>query len=219
MNIAAVFCDAIVANVEQNLPGRNRFRQIQSMIDSQAQEEIRILGRNGIPIPGSDQELAELFRQRAEGGDLRAQSLYGLYLFCGIGVNINVAEALIQLFSASNQGDAMSRSFLQNLEAIWERQGLRTIVESEVVAELLRLVEGGTSVPRNKQEVAEMLRQRAEAGDLTAQTLYGLCLFCGFGVPRNIEASIFQMRSAALQGNGAATSFLRRFVNISRRRG
>jgi TPR repeat protein len=120
-------------------------------------------------------EAANLFRQAADRGNVRAQRSLGELYLHGRGVEKNEAEAAKWLKKAADKGDAQAQS------------GLGSLFFS------------GLGVKKDEKEALKWYKKAAEQGEMTSQVSLGL-----FYMKSDMKAALLWFRKAAEQGSALA---------------
>ena len=130
---------------------------------------------NGTDVPQNDAEVANKYRQAAQG-NAEAQFCLGCCYYNGEGVPQNYTEAAKWYCKAAEQGNADAQFCLG-----W-------------------CYYNGEGVPQNYTMAVEWYRQAAEQGHAHAQFQLGECYYNGLGVPKNYTMAIVWYSQAAEQG-------------------
>ena len=130
-----------------------------------------------------EQDLSPLVKeiiQKAESGDVEAQTNLGLGYYHGEGVPQNYKEAVKWFTRSAQQGDADAQKYL----------GLMYYY--------------GQGVPQNYKEAVKWFTMSAEQGDAEAQNELGMMYYHGQGVPQDYKEAIKWYTKAAKQGLAVA---------------
>jgi TPR repeat protein/RIO-like serine/threonine protein kinase len=122
----------------------------------------------------------ELYRQRAEKGDVDAQCDLGVCYHNGYGVEQNYTTAVKWYTKAAEQGDANAQYSLGDC------------------------YEKGDGVEQNYTTAVKWYTKAAEQGDVDAQYSLGNCYGNGYGVEQNYTSAVKWYTKAAEQGNASA---------------
>ena len=118
-------------------------------------------------------DIAEL-RQKAESGNLVAQSILGACYLEGIDVEVNYAEAFRLLSEAAGRG------------------------ASRAVVNLARMYADGLGVPKNLEKATRLYEVAAKQGEFLAQVALGRIYSSGNS---NSESALRWYKAAAAQGD------------------
>ena len=151
-----------------------------------------------------------LHRRLAEDGDIQARYFMGVRYYYGIGVKVNMREALSWFRLAAEQGDsdaqyhvAMGRDFVgdENYLSTEEAIGwLRKAAEQGNIRaqiELANQYASGIDVARDLEEAFRWYLKAAEQGDAGAQYKIAILYHKAEGVALNYTEAVRWMKQAA----------------------
>ena len=143
----------------------------------------------------------------ANKGDAQAQYNMGLHFYNGDGAAQNFGKAAKWWSKAAEQGHAEAKEALDKLQPeMAERSADSISEETSEVSSTPAPQQSGGSTPANP--VADNLLKKAEWGDSDAQYSYGINLFNGNGVEKNVAEGIKWMTKAAELGHSTAQNRL-----------
>ena len=130
-----------------------------------------VFWQTGMSCACADDKIDAL-RQKAEGGDAKAQYDLGVIYWMGKKVRKDYAQARVWLEKAAAKGSAESQVLL----GVMEYHG-----------------QGG---PRNDAKAAEWMTKAATSGNAGGQLQLGMYKACGVGVEKNLEDAYFWLMLA-----------------------
>lgn len=159
-------------------------------------------------------ELSAYWMQKAaDGGDAEAQTLYGLRLLHGKGVepDAEAAARYFRLAAGQDYSPAMcvlaecfehGMGVSQNADRAFELYDKAAGLGSETAAyNVGRCYYFGIGVEENNEKAFEALKPLADEGHSKAQDIVGMCYENGYGVPRDLKLAGEYYRAAYKQGH------------------
>jgi uncharacterized protein len=114
-----------------------------------------------------------------------------------------------RIFVHSKGLDAESAGDAARARELWKISAALGYVQSKTTLGTLYLI--GRGGPQNPDGAGRLLLSAAEAGDVDAQSIYGMAVYSGEGLPRDLERGRYWLEKAASQGDRPAREFLNMF--------
>lgn len=162
---------------------------------------------------GDFKQAAIFYRRAAENGHVGAQSRLGRCYFDGKGVKRDYAQAVEWLTKAAESGEPEAQDLLGKCYAKGlgvQRDGLKAVywITSSVRQKVLKEQSDMLQIDYESNQPFDVLIEKAERGDASAQFQVGLMYLTGKGIARNDNSAFKWFKTAAEQGNCYAQSNL-----------